>query len=177
MYKILLSLFSFIILNSICVKPKIHNNDNFKKEKYEVINLVIERISNHKDNYPLLLYSKLGGINFSNNLSCRDENKISKFVNDSLHLKTKPNEFRYINNVENINPKFLNSKYKVKIIEKNDSSNKDFVHISNPKFFNHNKNCFISYEYGDYEFGNLILSKENEKWIVRFVICESSISY
>ena len=145
MYKTLLSLLSFIILNSICVKSQIHTNHNFKIEKYEVINLVIERISNHKDNYPLFLYSKLGGSNFSNNLSCRDENKISKFINDSLHLKTKPIEFRYINKVEKINSKFLNSKYKVKIIEKEDSPNKDLVQISNPKFFNHNKNCFISF--------------------------------
>lgn len=170
-----LILISILHLNSHSVKSQ--QSDLQNSDKIQVINLIIEKISNHNDNYPLFLYSKLGGSNFLNNLSCRDENKISKFINDSLHLKTKPNEFRYINNVENINPKFLNSKYKVKIIEKNDSSNKDFVHISNPKFFNHNKNCFISYEYGDYEFGNLILSKENEKWIVKFVICESSISY
>ncbi len=166
----------FILLFN-CFLVKSQKSDLTSLDKKKVINLILERISNHPENYPIKLYIKLGGSNFSNNLSCRDENEISKFVNDSLQLKTQPSDFRYFNNLEEINPKLLDSKYNVKIVQKVNSSIKNVVHISIPKFFNHNKNCFISYEYGDYEFGNLILSKEYEKWKVKFVICESSISY
>lgn len=164
-------------MNFVQVKSQKSYLSNLDKSKYEVFNLIVNRISRNTQSNFILISDIIGGNNFSNNLSCRNEILISKFVNDSLHLNTIPTIFKHSNKIEKLNPKYLDTKFKYKIIRNIDSVNKRIIRISNPNFFNKNQNCFISYEIGEYEFENMILSKENEKWIVKYVFCGSLINY
>lgn len=163
-------------MNFVQVKSQKSYLSNLDKSKYEVFNLIVNRISNQTKSNFILISDIIGGNDFSNNLSCRNEILISKFVNDSLHLNTISTIFKHSNKIEKLNLKYLDSKFKYKIIRNVDSVYKRIIRISNPNFFNKNQNCFISYEIGEYEFENLILSKENEKWIVKYVFCGSIIN-
>lgn len=175
--KYLILLLSILVLNFVQVKSQKSYLSNLDKSKYEVFNLIINRISSQTQSKFILISDIIGGNSFSNNLSCRNEILISKFVNDSLHLNTIPTIFKHSNKIEILNPKYLDTKFNYKIIRNVDPVYKRIIRISNPNFFNKNQNCFISYEIGEYEFENLILSKENKKWIVKYVFCGSSNNY
>ncbi len=165
------------ILNSTLLYSQKSSNEIYIKNKYEIINLLFEKITTNDKKMPIIIYGFTGGKNFSNNLECRNQYKISKFINDSLHTKTKPSEFIIKIKKVPIDLKLLSKKYNFIIKNKKDSLTSNIVLISNPIFFNHNKNCFISYEIGDYNFGNIILSKETDKWNIKYIFCESTISY
>ena len=168
----------FLFLSNTLSAQKINNSSiDIQSNTQEVLKFMIENMLLKNNNKHLYIYEKLGGDSFGNNLSCRNEDTITKKIFDSLKLNVNTRLFKNLGIKNKIHFSKINAALKftlIKTIKTNELRNK-IIKFSNPIFFNNYNNCFISYEIGEFEFANLVLIKKNTKWTVAFIICEGLV--